>query len=182
MCMPVTTVEADFTIPAGQSGKLSLVSYTAPQAYFDANTASQQKVFDFDTETFGPGDHSMTVKVPTGNFQVDFVCGRRDHHFRPGGQQPTSTMPRTVSSVATTAAPPSIPARVPAVTTGLATITAVAETTTVVPAATMALATITAKVAVAATPGAAMTMARVARVAIPAAPRITAKGQPVVAL
>jgi len=82
---PGDTVEADFTVPAGESGKLSLVSYTAPQAYFDANTASRQKVFAFDTETFGAGSHSETVTVPNGNFQVDFVCGDVITTFGPAG-------------------------------------------------------------------------------------------------
>ena len=82
---PGDTVEADFTIPSGSSDKLSLVSYTAPQSYFDANTASLQKVFCYSTQTFGPGDHSLTVKVPCGNFQVDFVCGEVITHFGPAG-------------------------------------------------------------------------------------------------
>ncbi len=79
------TVEADFTIPSGSTDKLSLVSYTAPQSYFDANTASAQKVFCYTTQTFGAGNHSVTVKVPNSNFQVDFVCGDVITTFGPAG-------------------------------------------------------------------------------------------------
>ena len=82
---PGDYVEADFTVPAGKTETFSLVSYTAPQSYFDANTASQQVVAHYSTETFGPGPHSLSVQVPAGNFQVDFVCGTVIAQLGPAG-------------------------------------------------------------------------------------------------
>lgn len=79
------TVVADFTVPAGDAETLSLVSYKAPQSYFDANTASQQTVYQSVTLTFGPGEHTLTIKVPCSNFQVDFVCGGVIQKLGPAG-------------------------------------------------------------------------------------------------
>lgn len=70
------TVEAIFTIAAGEpQHRYSLVSYTAPSAVFDASVASQQMVYDTDSQVFGPGVHTLTVTVPDCFFQIDFVCG-----------------------------------------------------------------------------------------------------------
>ena len=54
---------------------MTLVSYTAPGATYDANTAAQQKIFDCDTGVFGPGSYTLTVSNPHSYFQVDFVSG-----------------------------------------------------------------------------------------------------------
>lgn len=75
-----------FTVPAGQSPyTFSLVSYTAPENYFDANTASQQRIYDLATGVFGPGTHTMTVILPDCNYQVDFVCGSAIDRLGPAG-------------------------------------------------------------------------------------------------
>jgi hypothetical protein len=79
------TVQAFFTVKKGETAQVTLVSYTAPAATFDANTASQQQEFDVQTGTFGPGDHSLTVKIPNSFFQVDFVLGAAIDHFGPAG-------------------------------------------------------------------------------------------------
>src|SRR5262249_44537215 len=52
-------VTAYFTVNPGYSDTLSLVSYTAPDAYFDANHAGQQQVFDSKSASFGPGSYSL---------------------------------------------------------------------------------------------------------------------------
>ncbi|VTR96973.1 Serine-aspartate repeat-containing protein F OS=Candidatus Accumulibacter sp. BA-93 GN=sdrF PE=4 SV=1: Cna_B: Cna_B: Cna_B: Cna_B: Cna_B: Cna_B: Cna_B: Cna_B: Cna_B: Cna_B: Cna_B: Cna_B: Cna_B: Cna_B: Cna_B: Cna_B [Gemmata massiliana] len=69
------TVTFNVNVPAGQTHQITFVSYTAPGADFDANTASQQKIYDLDTDEFGPGYHTLTVRVPNCYYQVDFVCG-----------------------------------------------------------------------------------------------------------
>jgi hypothetical protein len=68
-------VTVTFTVPAGGVEQFSLVSYTAPDAYFDANRASLQQIFEGQTGFFLPGTHTMNVSLPTSNYQVDFVCG-----------------------------------------------------------------------------------------------------------
>jgi hypothetical protein len=70
------TVQAFFDVPAGKTVQVTLVSYEAPGPKFDANTASQQQVFQVQTQSFtGPGTFSLTVRVPDSFFQVDFVLG-----------------------------------------------------------------------------------------------------------
>lgn len=79
------TVQVQFTVLSGHTDLLSLVSYTAPGASFDANTASQQQVYQAASGVFGPGYHTLTVVVPRCYFQVDFVCGSVIDHFGPAG-------------------------------------------------------------------------------------------------
>ena len=82
------TVQVSFTVAAGtQPQRFTLVSYTAPGAAFDANTAAQQKIFDTDTGVFGPGTYTLTVSNPHSYFQVDFVAGSAIDQVGPGGQQ-----------------------------------------------------------------------------------------------
>ena len=69
------TVTATFTVPAGDYDQLSLVSYNAPEPFFDANLASDQTVYQYVTQVFGPGTHTLTVTLPNNYYQVDFVCG-----------------------------------------------------------------------------------------------------------
>lgn len=68
-------VTANFTVPAGATTTLSLVSYTTPSAHHQAATASQDVVADAATGTFGPGAHSLTVHIPDNFYQIDFVVG-----------------------------------------------------------------------------------------------------------
>lgn len=75
-----------FTLPAGVTETFSLVSYTAPDPYFDATRASLQQVFQADSGTFtGPGTFSLTVQVPNCYFQIDFVCGPVIDRLGPAG-------------------------------------------------------------------------------------------------
>jgi protocatechuate 3,4-dioxygenase beta subunit len=68
-------VTANFTVPAGQTDMVSLVSYTAPSDNSAQSELAKQVVFDEDSQTFGPGRHSLTVTIPDTYFQVDLVCG-----------------------------------------------------------------------------------------------------------
>lgn len=79
-------VTVNFTVAAGSSiAQLSLASYSAPDAYFDAGRAYLQKVYEAQTGFFLPGAHSMTVKIPANYFQVDFVCGAVINQLGPAG-------------------------------------------------------------------------------------------------
>jgi hypothetical protein len=83
---PGDHVVANFTVPANCSVVLSFVSYQAPGATYDPNTASQQTVFNSqDSVTFAAGDHSMAVDIPSCFFQVDFVRGAVIHQLGPAG-------------------------------------------------------------------------------------------------
>ncbi|MCX5688769.1 MAG: SpaA isopeptide-forming pilin-related protein, partial [Planctomycetota bacterium] len=75
------TVASTVTTPV----RLTLVSYTAPAAYFDANTASLQRIFEVDTGLFGPGTHTLRVHNPDSHYQIDFVCGDAIVTFGPAG-------------------------------------------------------------------------------------------------
>jgi SdrD B-like domain len=80
------TVQVSFTIVAGTTpGRYSLVSYTAPGKTFDPATAAQQKVFQLDTGVFGPGSHTLDVRIPHSYYQVDFVIGSAIEPFGPAG-------------------------------------------------------------------------------------------------
>ncbi|MFN0055923.1 MAG: SdrD B-like domain-containing protein, partial [Planctomycetales bacterium] len=79
------TVEVRFNVTEA-GATFSLVSYTAPAASFDANTASQQVIFDTDTITNATvGTKSLKVLVPNCYFQIDFVCGLPIDTFGPAG-------------------------------------------------------------------------------------------------
>jgi hypothetical protein len=77
------TVKVVFTLDSTET--FSLVSYTAPQNYFVADDADQQRIFDVAGATFGPGTHSLTVVVPDCNYQIDFICGTPIETFGPAG-------------------------------------------------------------------------------------------------
>jgi hypothetical protein len=80
------TVVVNFTIaPWAGPTTVSLVSYNAPGATFDPNTASQQTIFQDASATFGPGQHSLSVTLPNGFYQVDFVLGQAINPFGPAG-------------------------------------------------------------------------------------------------
>jgi hypothetical protein len=79
-------VQVVFTVTGNAPQELTLVSYTAPGATFDAHTAAQQEIFDLDTITVtSPGTYTLTVQNPNGYFQVDFVRGRAIDTFGPAG-------------------------------------------------------------------------------------------------
>jgi hypothetical protein len=77
------TVKVVFTLDDTET--FSLVSYTAPEGTFVAEHASQQKIFDYDTKTYGAGTHSLCVTVPDCYFQIDFVCGFPIDKLGPAG-------------------------------------------------------------------------------------------------
>ena len=76
-------VEVTFTVGAGQSVELTLVSYYAPGPSFVASDAYLQTIFDVDTGVFGPGTYTLSVFNPNSKYQVDFVCGEAIHQFGP---------------------------------------------------------------------------------------------------
>jgi uncharacterized protein (DUF2141 family) len=78
-------VQAVFTVRAGHTAQVSLVSYSATGPTFDAATASQDTVFDSDSATFGPGTYALTVHVPNWFFQVNLVLGPVIDQFGPQG-------------------------------------------------------------------------------------------------
>ncbi len=80
-------VAATFTVPANCSVETSLVSYQAPGSSFDANTASQQTVYDVHHLTLGAGTHTLSVNVAPCYFQVDFVRGAAITQLGPAGSQ-----------------------------------------------------------------------------------------------
>ncbi len=67
------TVTVTFTTTMTE--QLTLVSYTAPGSSYSQSTAYLQQIFDQATGTFAPGVHTLTVQIPNGFYQVDFVCG-----------------------------------------------------------------------------------------------------------
>lgn len=78
------TATVTFTMGAGCTGQeLTLVSYTAPAATFSRDSASEQKIFEYQTGTFGAGSYTLSVHVPSCFFQVDFVSGAAIEHFGP---------------------------------------------------------------------------------------------------
>jgi hypothetical protein len=75
-------VTASITINAACTAgvDVTLVSYNAPNATWDPNTANRQQVYAIagnQTVHLGPGAHpnALTVTVPVGCFQIDLVQG-----------------------------------------------------------------------------------------------------------
>jgi hypothetical protein len=78
------TVKVTFTISEPET--VSFVSYTAPDPYFDANDASEQKIFDVATGVYTKaGTYSLTITVPNCYYQVDLVCGLPIDQLGPAG-------------------------------------------------------------------------------------------------
>jgi hypothetical protein len=63
------------------AGELTLVAYTAPNADFDTSNLQRQVVFSEASTKGGTGSESLTVTVPDGYFQVDFVAGAAIPHL-----------------------------------------------------------------------------------------------------
>ena len=75
-----------FTVAAGASPQLlTFVSYTAPSATYDPNTAAKQKIFYSESGVFGPGSYTLSVTIPHSYFQVDFVAGSAIEQLGPRG-------------------------------------------------------------------------------------------------
>jgi hypothetical protein len=77
------TVTATFTVPSGMNDTLTLVSYSAPSSCFSDSNAYEQVIYQQATGTFGPGTHSLTVKIPNNDYQIDFVCGQAINELEP---------------------------------------------------------------------------------------------------
>lgn len=80
------TATVGFIVAAGcKDIQLSLVSYKAPSASFDEQTAAQQVLFDSKTQTYSAGTYSLSVAMPGCYYQVDFVYGTPITTFGPAG-------------------------------------------------------------------------------------------------
>ena len=85
------TMEGDritvtFWVDDAGSFTASFVSYTAPEPYFDADTASQQEIYEVVSGTFAQGGpYTLTISVPNSYYQVDFVCGPVIDRLGPAG-------------------------------------------------------------------------------------------------
>ncbi|ESP89799.1 3-keto-disaccharide hydrolase [Candidatus Halobonum tyrrellensis] len=60
------TASVSVTVADGCEPTLSLVSYTLPGGAFSFETADDQELVDDESETFGPGDHTLEVELPVG--------------------------------------------------------------------------------------------------------------------
>ncbi len=78
-------VEVTFTLSGTEATRYSLVAYNAPKRNYSEQNALENEVFDYDSEEFGPGVHTMSVTVPNNYFQVDFVKGCVIWKFGPMG-------------------------------------------------------------------------------------------------
>jgi hypothetical protein len=93
------TVVVNFTIAHGaRPTVVSLVTY-------DASTANQLALVGDATGTFGPGQHSLTIQVPTSDYQIDFVAGAAIDHFGPTGSNVSYSAEKRLISADTGAAP-----------------------------------------------------------------------------
>ena len=62
------TAAVTFTVPVYCDGvTLTLAVYSTPGEAFFPETASQQELLNATTETYGPGEHTITVDLPDGN-------------------------------------------------------------------------------------------------------------------
>ncbi len=77
------TVTVTFTVPSGMNDTLTLVSYEAPTSSFSDSNAYEQAISQQATGTFAPGTHSLTVKIPSSYYQIDFVCGQAINELEP---------------------------------------------------------------------------------------------------
>jgi hypothetical protein len=82
----VVTVTFD-TLPCAKETEFSLVSYTAPNGDFNSWNIDHQQEWGDATGTFtGAGHHALTVTVPDGYFQLDFVRGDAIDDFATGAR------------------------------------------------------------------------------------------------
>jgi hypothetical protein len=78
-------VTVNFTVKAGKTVELSLVSYKATAPFSNAQNLQYQRISDLATGKFGAGKHCLTVTVPKCYFQLDFVGGKAIDPFGPAG-------------------------------------------------------------------------------------------------
>ena len=80
---PGDTVTVTFTVPSGSTETLTLASYYAQSSSFSSSNGYLQSIYQQDTQTFGSGQHSLTVKIPNTYYQIDFVCGLAIDQLQP---------------------------------------------------------------------------------------------------
>jgi SdrD B-like domain len=104
------------------AGKITLVAYSAPNGDFDTSNLQQQVVFSEASTGGGTGSESLTVTVPDGYFQIDFVAGSAIDHlatnpnvtyhaqdrFIDGEHGGTHVVPKSVAVTNDVATPPAI--------------------------------------------------------------------------
>ena len=73
------TVTAKFNL--GTADKMTLVAYKPPKNHFNTSNLQQQVVFSEASTNGGTGSESLTVTVPNGYFQLDFVAGSAIDHL-----------------------------------------------------------------------------------------------------
>jgi hypothetical protein len=79
------TVKVTFTVKAGKTAELTLVSYKAASPVVDESKFYLQKIYQVATGKFTAGTYSLTVKVPDCYFQLDFIGGKAINQFGPVG-------------------------------------------------------------------------------------------------
>jgi hypothetical protein len=73
------------TLAGAPKTEFSLVAYAAPNGTFDdTNVDHQQEWADATATWTGAGHHSLTVVLPDGYFQLDFVQGKAISDFATG--------------------------------------------------------------------------------------------------
>ena len=82
-----STVSATFTVKGATNEMATLVSYVVP--YYGAPLSAQVE-YSVDTGTFTPGTHTVSVTLPCGYYQVDFVCGAAITQFGPNSSSNVS--------------------------------------------------------------------------------------------
>jgi hypothetical protein len=73
------TVKATFHLET--PSPMTLVAYSAPNGDFDTTNLQKQVIFSEASSKTGTGSESLTVTVPDGYFQVDFVSGLAIAHL-----------------------------------------------------------------------------------------------------
>ena len=70
------TVTVTFTVPTGDYDQISLVSYNAPEGFYNADDANLQTVFQSVTQVEAPGTHTLSVTLPTTSTRSTSSAGR----------------------------------------------------------------------------------------------------------
>jgi hypothetical protein len=73
------TVKAKFDLNTAE--EITLVAYKAPNGDFDTSNLQQQVIFSQASTSGASGTESLTVTVPDGYFQIDFVAGPAIDHL-----------------------------------------------------------------------------------------------------
>jgi hypothetical protein len=83
---PGDIVTVYFTAAANTNELITLVSYTAPDSSFNASDAYEQVIYDdASVQVSGSASqtYSLTVQIPTTDYQIDFICGPAINTFGP---------------------------------------------------------------------------------------------------